>query len=91
MPRPLEHTTCAVEGCKRPHKAHGYCASHYQQFRRGEAPKALIPREYDHGTVCSVAGCGKPEKAKGLCGTHYKRLTRHGDPSAVHKPWDMSK
>lgn len=91
MGRPLQHTGCSIEGCDRPHKAHGYCASHYQQFRRGEMVKPLIPREYDHGLVCSMEGCDRPEKAKGLCDTHYKRLQRHGDVDIVHRPWGTTR
>ncbi len=27
---------CAVKGCGRPHVAKGYCANHYQAYRRGQ-------------------------------------------------------
>jgi chromosome segregation ATPase len=34
-PKPKAEKVCKVEGCTRPHRARGYCARHYQQWRRG--------------------------------------------------------
>jgi len=79
MPRMLEHSHCTFPGCDRPHKAHGYCAAHYQQFKRGEEVRDLQARAYDHPETCTVEGCTNPERSKGLCGAHYLRLRRHGD------------
>ncbi len=85
MPRPLEHTHCTVEGCGRPHKARGYCASHYLQHIRGAPIKAIQERSYAHGPKCTVEGCDNPERSKGLCGMHYVRWYRHGDLSFRYK------
>ena len=74
-----EHDTCTMDGCARPHKARGYCQTHYMQFKRGVTPVgpirtrvALKPDE------CAEDGCAEPVKAKGLCKMHYQRLLRHG-------------
>ena len=71
--------TCKVDGCKRRHKAQGYCATHYAQFRRG-APvtKKIKTRNHTQYECCSEEGCTEPVKAKGVCATHYQRLLRHG-------------
>ena len=87
MGRPPLKKTCTVEGCERPHKSHGYCATHYKQFLRGAPITPILKRDYNHGLVCSVEGCDEPEKARGLCSTHYKRWERHGRADAVYKPW----
>jgi hypothetical protein len=36
MARPLQFTHCTVEGCDKPHEAHGLCAYHYQRHHQGE-------------------------------------------------------
>lgn len=79
--------TCTVKGCDRPHKAHGLCASHYKQHRRGSKIVPLNPHVFDHADTCTVAGCDGVHVAKGLCQTHYKRQRRHGSVDAVFKPW----
>ena len=81
MPRPLEHTHCTFAGCNRPHKARGYCATHYLQSLRGKdkTAKPIQERRYDHAPVCTVEGCDGAERSKGLCGMHYVRWMRHGD------------
>ncbi|GIW41025.1 MAG: hypothetical protein KatS3mg076_1602 [Candidatus Binatia bacterium] len=33
--RPRAGRTCSVDGCTRAHLARGYCATHYQAWRRG--------------------------------------------------------
>ncbi len=74
-----EHDTCTMEGCDRPHKARGYCQTHYMQFKRGISPVGEIrSRERDKLPECTEEGCAEPVKAKGLCRTHYQRLLRHG-------------
>ena len=78
MPRPLQHSHCTVEGCGRPHKAHGYCAGHYQQFKRGEGIRDLQKRVYDHDPICTVEGCELPQRSNGLCNMHYLRAYKHG-------------
>ena len=83
----MSNKSCQVEGCERPHKAHGYCATHYKQFQRGAEIAPIIKRDYGHGLICSVEGCDQPEKARGLCATHYKRWQRHGNAKIAYKPW----
>ena len=74
-----EHDTCTMQGCDRPHKARGYCQTHYMQFKRGISPVGEIrSRERDKLPECTEDGCVEPVKAKGLCRTHYQRLLRHG-------------
>lgn len=78
MGRPKLHDHCTVDGCQRPHKAGGYCASHYQQLWRKEEPRQIQERRYDYNGTCSAEGCDKPERSKGFCNTHYMRWFRHG-------------
>lgn len=74
-----EHDACTVEGCGRPHKARGYCQTHYMQFKRGVAPVGPIrTRVAVKPDECAEDGCVEPVKAKGLCKMHYQRLLRHG-------------
>ena len=74
-----EHDTCTMEGCGRPHKARGYCQTHYMQFKRGVTPVGPIrTRVSVKPDECAEDGCNEPVKAKGLCKMHYQRLLRHG-------------
>lgn len=71
--------TCKIDGCKRQHKAQGYCATHYAQHRRGvPVTKKIKTRDHTQFECCTEDGCNEPVKAKGLCATHYQRLLRHG-------------
>jgi hypothetical protein len=71
---------CSVDGCDRPHKARGYCATHYQQFKRGEIPTLTIAaRQATLGLICLVEGCENPVKSLGYCRMHYARFKRHGN------------
>lgn len=74
-----EHDVCTLEGCDRPHKARGYCQTHYMQFKRGITPVGPIrTRVSAKPDECAEDGCSEPVKAKGLCKMHYQRLLRHG-------------
>jgi Recombination endonuclease VII len=74
-----EYEVCTHPGCGRPHKARGYCQTHYMQFRRGvSAIGEIRSRVRDKPPACIEDGCAEPVKAKGLCKTHYQRLLRHG-------------
>ena len=74
-----EHDACSMDGCDRPHKARGYCQTHYMQFKRGITPIGPIrSRVSEKPPECEEADCSAPVKAKGLCRTHYQRLLRHG-------------
>lgn len=73
------YVTCTVPGCERPHKARGYCPTHYAQHFRGRpVTEAIRSRVRAKPEECSEAGCSEPVKAKGLCRAHYQRLLRHG-------------
>jgi len=91
-----EHDTCTMEGCGRPHKARGYCQTHYMQFKRGLAPVGPIrSRVSVKPDECAEDGCAEPVKAKGLCKAHYQRLLRHGhtmyrDRKTAAKPCDIA-
>lgn len=70
---------CTVPECTRKHKAAGYCASHYQQWRRGVPITGPVKaRDRHHAPTCSEPDCSAAVKAKGLCKMHYARLLRHG-------------
>ena len=74
-----EHDICTMEGCGRPHKARGYCQTHYMQFKRGIMPVGPIKtRERNKPDECIEEDCRNPVKSKGLCKMHYQRLLRHG-------------
>jgi hypothetical protein len=73
------HDVCTMPDCGRPHKARGYCQTHYTQFKRGISPVGPIKtRERDKPPECTEDGCAEPVKSKGLCKMHYQRLLRHG-------------
>lgn len=74
-----EHGVCTMEGCGRPHKARGYCQTHYMQLKRGAPVTSEIrSRVSVKPDECTEEGCSEPVKAKGLCKMHYQRLLRHG-------------
>tara|TARA_R110000868_G_scaffold101771_10_gene280292 strand:+ start:9896 stop:10501 length:606 start_codon:yes stop_codon:yes gene_type:complete len=74
-----EHDVCTLAGCDRPHKARGYCQTHYMQFKRGITPVGPIrTRVREKPVECVEDGCSEPVKSKGLCKMHYQRFLRHG-------------
>lgn len=73
------HDACTVPGCARPHKARGYCQTHYMQFKRGVPITPIInARQMVKPESCSYEGCPAPVKSKGLCAAHYQHKLRHG-------------
>ena len=38
---PMASKDCIVKGCRQPHVAKGYCATHYQAARRGKVPERV--------------------------------------------------
>lgn len=71
---------CSVEGCDRPHKAHGWCSPHYRRWQRhGDAGSLVIPRRTvtprlpKPKRTCSLDGCDKTHLALGLCAVHRDR------------------
>lgn len=67
---------CSVDGCGRPVKALGACATHYMRLHRAGVKKYAT----DHVALCSIDGCGSAYYAKGFCRNHYGRNYHHGDP-----------
>lgn len=68
---------CLVAGCEEPHKAKGYCKTHYNRMLRYGRPENV--RNWNPGALCSVDGCGEPVKARGYCGRHYMRVRKTGE------------
>jgi hypothetical protein len=56
--------TCKADGCDKVAVGKGYCARHYQAWKRGKMPK---PR-YDR---CRMANCTKPATTRGFCDAHF--------------------
>lgn len=74
---------CSVEGCGKPHHAHGFCAVHAERFRRlGDPLAGGIFRGKNAGAACKIDGCTKASRKRGMCDGHYARWRRHGDPLA---------
>jgi hypothetical protein len=67
--QPKQNRKCSIEGCNRPHEAHGYCTKHDYRYRKYGDPNMKIQRK-----KCSI--CGKPAVGGGLCSTHYSREHR---------------
>jgi hypothetical protein len=76
MARPRVYPpVCTVDGCDRPHKAHGLCRAHFQrQLVHGGPGRAEIGR-YGGGT-CSVDGCERLAHSRGMCKRCYDRERR---------------
>lgn len=75
----LQHETCTIAGCDRPHKARGMCQTHYTHFKRtGQVKEAIRHRVVGRDPTCSVEGCNNPERANGMCQMHNQRIRRHG-------------
>lgn len=80
----MQHATCTLPDCGKPHEAKGYCKTHYQRWLRTGDP---YPRCRTCGTVvssskrhycsddckprCSVEGCESPQRKMGWCAAHY--------------------
>lgn len=74
-----QHDICTIDGCGRKHKSRGYCASHYQQYKRGLTNLgALKTRQRIKPDCCVEVDCESSVKANGLCAAHYQRFLRHG-------------
>lgn len=67
---------CTIDGCDKPIKARGWCATHYARWQRNGHVEAT--RSFHTG--CSVQGCRNPHHAKGLCNSHYSVATYKPHP-----------
>jgi len=81
---------CSVEGCGKPHEAHGYCPMHYTRWRKHGDPLYEVPLK-NYGPICSVEGCEKPSRERGWCSMHYARWLTHGDVNYAGKPRPKTK
>lgn len=74
-----EPMNCNVDGCEGVVRSRGYCARHYENFRRTGEPlslreqKALLPKP-----LCAIGGCGRPVRLKGMCNRHYENVRIYG-------------
>jgi hypothetical protein len=80
---------CEFSGCDRPHKAKGYCRSHWEQSKRGSVLHEIRPCRYRGNPryeKCGVDGCAAAPVGKGFCYTHYYVLYKHGlDPKTFDR------
>lgn len=67
---------CSIDGCESLVRSRGWCAKHYQRWRRHGDPLGRNTQPAD----CSVDGCSGRIVARGWCRPHYYRWRRHGDP-----------
>ena len=71
---------CVVEGCNNRIRVRGFCAKHYERWRRHGDPFTVKLYESN----CNVEGCKGKHKGKGYCNFHLDRL-RHGTPLTQEK------
>lgn len=58
--------TCGTEGCDRPVRANGHCATCHSRLRRQDESR---PR-------CTLDGCDTPQFARTLCSRHYQHARK---------------
>jgi hypothetical protein len=76
-------TLCSVDGCDRPHNAHGYCKTHWRRLLvNGTTDKTYRKRARTHD-VCTVDGCAREHAAHGYCLMHFQRWQRNGQPGVA--------
>ena len=78
---------CSVEGCDKPFRSKGLCATHYTRlWKHGDPLKVLKrgsitgPRKHKWPPTCSIDGCDRSTWARGWCDTHYDKWRKYGDP-----------
>lgn len=76
-------SVCSVRDCDKPHKARGWCSTHYSRWRQHGSPHTLLQRQ---DRTCDVADCDQPHLARGMCSKHYWRWDTYGDPLIVREP-----
>lgn len=75
--------SCSVDGCTKPHKAHGWCHTHYMRWRRaGSDPAIRLPVRAPR--TCTIGDCAARHFGHGMCHTHYERWRKWGDPKFTH-------
>lgn len=75
---------CSVDDCDNQKFGFGYCAKHYQKFKKYGNPLGGpgSGRKIKH-EVCTIEDCGKKHAAQGLCQMHYRRNALYGDPNTI--------
>lgn len=74
------HIGCSVDGCLEPHYAKTFCKSHYQQHRRGKAPKLPTRIEYTGEiSICAATGCETPFPQRSIGSTRLYCSRKCGD------------
>jgi hypothetical protein len=75
---------CSVTWCDRPHRAKGYCRTHYERHKHGMDMETPF-RQYEQGPrLCKLDGCERPRDDDGTyCPMHYNRLSRTGELGPV--------
>ena len=78
---------CGVEGCEQPRRGKGYCANHYQKFKKYGNPLAGPGSgRFKVFEFCTIEGCDKKHTSQGMCQMHYRRNALYGDPLIVNEP-----
>jgi hypothetical protein len=75
----MAHATCSIEGCDDDRVARGWCAKHYQRWKKHGDPNAPGKER----RLCTVTDCGRTRFGQGYCRLHYDRWRAHGDPLTV--------
>lgn len=71
---------CEYVGCLKPHKARGYCGTHYYRMMHGlDMSKPIKDRSVNKNRLCLLEGCDRGAYSGGLCKFHDLRM-RRGTP-----------
>lgn len=76
---------CSIDGCDLPHKARGWCSTHWARWRRHGNPHTVladVPRRPKSDRKCGKRGCDDDHYARGMCAKHYRRWQRAEDVAA---------
>lgn len=77
---------CSASHCQKKVSARGWCASHYNRWRKYGDPE-LTAKDLRKASVkkCVMKDCDEAVVAKSLCRKHYRRMLVHGTPAKVQK------
>lgn len=83
----MQQRICSVDGCPRPHKAHGWCDTHYRRWLKRGDPGTDVPQStsdvWQRVNKDTVAGCWL---WTGCCWpSGYGRITRNGRRHVAHR------
>jgi 5-methylcytosine-specific restriction endonuclease McrA len=78
-----KYRQCSIDGCDRPHAAHGLCARHNALRVLYGDPEYVRPKSE---RKCSVPGCEQKHRANGYCGKHNAAWKKYGDPLMRRRP-----